>query len=400
MLLIWDIHINSRFKNKIIDNIRNFVDRNNDQKNIVFLWDYVYHFSYDRNALLWLFEYFLELYNRWKNIYILAWNHDRISEIFVFEEWKRFSEILKWNIYFITQPWLTEIEWEKILFMPFNININYTHKLDEKLNLWLNELIDSNNKNEQISYKINSVLLDYINNNWKDKIIVIHHYYFANTIFTWQKSRFNYKDIALSDIFLNNYKNVYFISWHLHQWFVYKNYFCSWSVWNTSPLEINQTKFLYVFDPDKLSIIWENININNHLLIEHNDILDNSRLNFIIQNIYNQNLRNFEWWWFDVKFNDFNMPSLSDINLSIKVKDIDYDNINNIIDNDLMKWLKDIKLKKDMPQINDVINALDISSKDLESNISDWKNLLKEYLIKKFWTDSDKYIDKLKEMGI
>jgi hypothetical protein len=37
-----------------------------------------------------------------------------------------------------------------------------------------------------------------------------------------------------------------------------------------------------------------------------------------------------------------------------------------------------------MPQINDVINALDISSKDLESNISDWKNLLKEYLIKKF----------------
>jgi UDP-2,3-diacylglucosamine pyrophosphatase LpxH len=52
----------------------------------VFLGDYVYHFSYDRKALLHLFSIFIELASKGKKLYILAGNHDRISGHFVFEE--------------------------------------------------------------------------------------------------------------------------------------------------------------------------------------------------------------------------------------------------------------------------------------------------------------------------
>jgi DNA repair exonuclease SbcCD nuclease subunit len=46
----------------------------------------VYHFSYDRNALLALYEFFLELFTEGKEVYVLAGNHDWLGETFVFHE--------------------------------------------------------------------------------------------------------------------------------------------------------------------------------------------------------------------------------------------------------------------------------------------------------------------------
>ena len=92
MLLIWDIHLNSRIKDRLLNSLKSFIQEHNEEKNVVFLWDFVYHFSYDRNALLELYDLFLDLYFQWKNIYILAWNHDRLGNTFVFEEGKKAFE--------------------------------------------------------------------------------------------------------------------------------------------------------------------------------------------------------------------------------------------------------------------------------------------------------------------
>lgn len=75
--------------------LRNFVQSKKEEKNLIFLGDFVYHFSYDRGALLALFELFLELYREGKNLYILAGNHDWLGNTFVYEEGKRVFDLLQ-----------------------------------------------------------------------------------------------------------------------------------------------------------------------------------------------------------------------------------------------------------------------------------------------------------------
>ena len=70
----------------------------------------------------------MELFGEGKHIYILAGNHDRLGNSFVFEEAQKAFEILNTHreitgttgsIQFITQPTKTVIEDKKILFLPF-----------------------------------------------------------------------------------------------------------------------------------------------------------------------------------------------------------------------------------------------------------------------------------------
>lgn len=56
------------------------------EKSIIFAGDFVYHFSYDRKALLQLYGFFLELFQDGKEVFVLAGNHDRIQEHFVYAE--------------------------------------------------------------------------------------------------------------------------------------------------------------------------------------------------------------------------------------------------------------------------------------------------------------------------
>lgn len=99
------------------------------EKNLIFLGDFVYHFSYDRASLLALFELFLELYAQGKQLYILAGNHDRLGNSFVFEEGKKVFDLLakqqgSGGLHFITEPRLTDLEGEKVLFLPFCLELN------------------------------------------------------------------------------------------------------------------------------------------------------------------------------------------------------------------------------------------------------------------------------------
>ena len=183
MLLIWDIHLNSRIKDRLLNSLKSFIQEHNEEKNLIFLGDFVYHFSYDRNALLELYDLFLELYSQWKNLYILAWNHDRLGNTFIFEEWRKAFEILSRmkdsdnEICFITKPLVKEIEWKNICFLPAMLEI------DEKDFSWIDDLKDekyaeemkSKNKNLAFSTQLNLVIKRFTKK-YSD-LTLIHHYY-------------------------------------------------------------------------------------------------------------------------------------------------------------------------------------------------------------------------------
>ncbi len=412
-----------------MDVLKKYISDNADQKNIVFLWDYVYHFSYDRSALLSLYTLFLELFSQWKNVYILAWNHDWIGSTFVFEEAKRTYEIItnnfvsndKWGkIEFITKPKVENIEWEDILFLPYFLEewrINsedWRMKSEESKNVKELEienvikiLSESKKKNEIVSAKVNQILLDYIQK--YPKLTIIHHYYIEWINFPWQRGRFYFNDIAISKLFCE-LPNIKMISGHLHQWFVYKNYLCTGSVRNTSPLEVNHIKMLFKYSNNVAK--WNMIFINPYLLIENwwliidNGSKDVAKINekFVdefVLNTIDENKQNYQWsdiW--DVDFDSQYKIENKDISISMKVEDLNYDEINKYIDEDLFKKLKDVKLKKNLKVTKDLFEKMDIEGKNLTQWFSDWKWLLKDYLTNKYPEDFDKYLDFLRKEKI
>ena len=84
MLLIGDIHITFKEKDRLLNMLKEQILAHPEEKNLLFLGDYVYSFGYDRASLLALYEFFLSLYAEGKNVYVLSGNHDWIKDTFVF----------------------------------------------------------------------------------------------------------------------------------------------------------------------------------------------------------------------------------------------------------------------------------------------------------------------------
>jgi len=418
MLLFGDLHINSRICDRVIEIMKSRIAQNSDEKNLIFLWDYVYHFSYDREALLRLYTFFLDLYKDGKNIYILAWNHDWLGNTFVFEEAKRTYEIIKnifdnWNssgkIEFITQPKVENIDWENVLFLPYCLELWVTE--NSSVDSWnkgtqqsieientIKTLSNSQNKNERFSAQLNDLLLKYYHK--YDNLTVIHHYYTEWVNFPWQRWRFYFNDVALSHLFCE-LEWLKLISGHLHQWFAYKNYFCTWSVRNTSPLEINQAKMLFRYS--KWEIIGKMFFVNPYFQIknvENVQKFDDVFLQNFQNNIIKENIENYQNQLRNVQIqSDYDLKN-KDVSISLSVGEINYDDMYSYIDENLFKQLKDVKLKKIYAKTEDIFEKMDIEWKNLTSWFSDWKWLLKDYLTNKYPEDYQKYLDFLKNEKI
>jgi len=412
MLLIWDIHINSRYQNRIIAEIKHFIDENKDEKNIIFLWDYVYHFSYDRTALLALFNFFIDLFKQGKNVYILAWNHDRLWQHFVYQEAQTafrsiidsgLSKDVNGNIQFITKPELIKIEWKQIFFLPFFLAWEQDFKegiwdwdIFNQISFQIQVLRQSKNKHEQQSALINQILLEQINKLQDQDILVLHHHYINATKFPWQKARFNFKDIALSQHFLD-LQNIKIISGHLHQSFIHKNYCCLGSVRSSSPLEINQVKVVAQYDVNKEELNFYTININPYIFIDQKQDDKTFVDEDTIKEIREQVKKNSQD---TLKDNEnratrrINLDSSFDIryaSITIKSETLDYEQIDKYIDKWLRMQFKDVKLKKQTASMPDLLKDFDIASKNLTDWIADWKSLLKVYLKQKYAEDYIKY---------
>jgi len=293
MLLVGDIHINTRYQDKILIWLRDIFSAYPDEKTIIFFWDYVYHFAYDRNALLQLYKFFIELFEQEKDIYILSWNHDRLGSSFVFEEAQKAFDVLlhdrfkeltkgKGKVHFVTKPLLQNIEWEEILLLPFflpeNIEASEYSPKNERLKSiseFSKLLQKSGNKHEAFSWYINNLLSEKIDNN--PNLTIFHHYYINGTPFPWQKSRFNYKDVALNEQFLD-IPSIKLISGHLHQPFTHTNYLCLWSVRSTTSLESNQNKYIFQYDTKSKKVTAFPLMINPQIMIRTKEVLDEAAL--------------------------------------------------------------------------------------------------------------------------
>jgi len=412
MLLIWDIHLTSRIKDKLLNSLKTFIQEHNEEKNLIFLGDFVYHFSYDRNALLELYDLFLELYTQWKNLYILAWNHDRLGNTFVFEEGRKAFEILSRigdkdnEICFITRPIVKEIEWKNICFLPAMLEI------DEKDFPWIDDLKDqkyaeemkSKNKNLTFSTQLNLVV-ERFTKKYSD-LTLIHHYYVEWVSFPWQKAKFSFRDRALSQHWLDQ-ANLQIISWHLHQAFAYKNYLCTWSLRATSPLEIDQIKYFWTWNDGKFAAHETGINYyftmerktgnadlftQSFQAISENDILSHWKSL--------QNSDNFKDASFTVETNYKDSLDMKNVSLSLSVEKLQYDNMDEFVEPKLQQSLQNVQLKKDTKSTEKLLQQLE--KPDLAGQLSfwNWLELLKKFLKKQYPNDYEEYEKLLQEMKI
>lgn len=412
MLLVWDIHINTRYQDKILTELRSIFSTYPDEKNIIFFWDYVYHFAYDRNALLQLYRLFLELFDQGKTVYVLAGNHDRLGSSFVFEEAQKAFDIISkkefgmaniGKVKFITKPTLENIENEEILLLPFFLPWEWETNTYNPKNERLKSISDfagllgkSSNKHEVFSWYINEVLAEQIDKN--PNLTIFHHYYINGTSFPGQKSKFNYKDIALHEWFLD-IPNVKFISGHLHQPFTHNNYLCLGSVWSTSSLETNQNKYIFQYDATSKKITAIPLMINPQVTIRSEKPVSKTMLLSELQTINETNKSYFSSPARDIAFKEDLQPNLTNISLTLNVEHIDYDKIDECIEPELRNACKDIRLKKDMENMESLLSSFKVSADDL-SGFSDRKNILQMYMQKKFGNDYPKYEKVLKELKL
>lgn len=414
MLLIWDIHINTRYQDKILTELRTIFSTYYDEKTIIFFGDYVYHFAYDRNALLQLYKLFLELFEQGKTVYILAGNHDRLGNSFVFEEAQKAfniiqnSEFIRQNsewgkIQFITKPAIASIEGEDVLLLPFFLpgeqEANTYSPKNERLKAisdFATLLEKSTNKHEAFSWYINKFLSEQVDKN--SNITIFHHYYINGTAFPGQKSKFNYKDIALNEQFLD-IPSIKLISGHLHQPFTHNNYLCLGSVWSTSSLETNQNKYVFQYNITNKKVTAVPLMINPQVTIRSEHAVTETMLLTELQAINETNKSYFSSPERDIAFKQDLKPNLRNISLTLNVEHIDYDKIDECVDPELRAACKDIRLKKDMESMDNLLNSFKVSSDDL-SGFSDRKNILQMYMQKKFGNDYPKYEKVLKELKL
>jgi len=414
MLLIGDIHINTRYQDKILWWLRDIFSTYPDEKTIVFFWDYVYHFAYDRNALLQLYKLFLELFEQGKNVFILAGNHDRLGNSFVFEEAQKAfniiqsSEFIKqdseWGkIQFITKPTIATIEGEDILLLPFFLPEEHETNTYSPKNERLKAISDfstvlekSTHKHEAFSWYINTYLAEQIDK--KPNLTIFHHYYINGTAFPGQKSKFNYKDIAINEQFLD-IPSIKMISGHLHQPFTHTNYLCLGSVWSTSSLETNQNKYVFQYDTTNKKITALPLMINPQVTIRSKEPVNKAMLLSELKTINEINKGYFSSPTRNIQFKENLDPNLTNISLTLNVEHIDYEKIDELIEPDLRTSCKDIRLKKDMENIENILNTFKVSSDDL-NGFSDRKNILQTYMQKKFGNDYPKYEKTLKELKL
>ena len=403
MLLIWDMHVTSKYVDTMLTELQLFIDHHSDEQTIVFMGDYVYHFNYDRKSLLKVYDFFVDLYESWKVVYVLAWNHDWISGNFVFQEWKRAFDLIRdattW-IHFITEPTLVTIQCQECLMAPYFVPTEETYNTAQ-----YQELLSSESTKEQVSGRINSMLTDMIQarraQKSSAKLRVFHHWYIVHTQFPWQFARFGYKSPWLSDIFFD-VEDIRLISWHLHQPFVHRNYLCIGSIWHTSPLEINQQKFLFSLNEQDGSATAHHIEINPYLHIEHTwseNTIDTDTIYTHIQDVHTTQIKHLQWGDRDINISDIQTPKLEKYSVSIQTEKW-YDELQDILDLDLVSQLDDIKIKKPTKSLTEIVKLLDSSSKDLEYRISDRKDLLKQYITQKYSQDADKYLTQLDKMDV
>lgn len=404
MLLIWDIHATRKRVDACIDSIQLLVERYPDDDTIVFVGDYVYHFSYDMVALHALFTYWVMLVKQWKNLIILAWNHDWIQNQFVFEQAKVAfdllqSEIQQWSLQYITQPTLVDIQWQPCLLFPFTASFDNQIVRSE-----YNELCDSTHTKERLSWVANSVLhtmidqwkLEQSEKNTLNTLLLIHHRYIAGKAFPWQFARFSYQSPALSNHWLDDDRLI-LVSWHLHQPFVEKNYCCIGSIWSTSPLEINQQKYLFQFNSDTKKFNAHSSSLNPYLQFTSEEVVVKS-VQELSEEVDQVSRTHLMWWNLEVMVHE-RLWDISLVDTTLTLITDAVDGLQSVPDS-IKQAVGTLRIKQSKETLETLISTMQDSSLLLDESFADWKSLLWEFLKAKFGDKAKQYQKDLERLEV
>ncbi len=416
MIIIPDIHINNKYWPAILHKLEEFFDKWDD-KEVIFLWDYVYMFSYDRNMLMKLFQLMVRLYNQGRKVYMLAGNHDWLSGHFVYSEGSYAFDIINdmsqsiW-LKFITKPMSVDKSDYNIFYLPHDpfvdmwwSDLNYD--LDGLPNKdWLTSIknkilldLESTSTNQQASAKVNKVLLDRLLDHYANypdkKLVVIHHYYILDTVFPWLQSKFDKHDIWLYPEWCDIYW-LQLISGHIHHPFQYKNYLCCGAVRATSRWEMDDLRYLRRCDDNMTNRTAYDTHINLYMSLEYqNQPISKSDITNKLATITKQS-EEYLSGDLDIGFSHREMD-LQNISLILKSKS-DITDKDNIFEDKLNHKLKEFVVKHDT-MINEKI-ILEISSKQVQTSVEYTQSMLIEFLKQKYPQDHDRYIDYLKKLEI
>lgn len=424
MLLIPDIHINTQYRDQIIQQLSDIATTHPDEDHIVLLWDYVYMFSYDRDALLALYKLLIWRYHAGKTIYVLAWNHDWHGQNFVYEEARQARDIINqpslekgvadkiknsaWAIHFITSPTVFNIDGESVLMMPYMID-----RLISPLVKWESEgitskltnrkpenpnahhplrtaLTDSSNKYEQASWRLNLTLEYYTQTHKIDTII--HHYYTADTQFPWLRTQFSYRDVALDPSWCNAWYDI--ISWHIHHPLMYGRYLCCGSLWTTAANETNQNKYYRIKHWSQIH--GYQIHINPHLTLDYAwSAVDEAQINAHYDQLIQQYTDAISSNHYDITLHHISLPQHL-TTLSI-VTEQQHD-MSQLVDSSLIDLVKSAKPKYKTSINHD--HNLSIDTESLQTSVIQRKDTLMQYIESKYQDQSGVYRDLLEELQI
>ena len=229
-------------------------------------------------------------------------------------------------------------------------------------------------------------------------LMLIHHYYTNKEQFPGYRASFSYKDVALSEHFLDM-PGLKMISGHLHAPFVYKNYLCVGSLWATSSLENNQIKGLWSLQDGKLNFYGQQV--VNYLQLDGEKKVEKSDFDLLYQEMSDQlrnNLASSSIFLLD----KFENPSLElkKTVVSLKVAQLDYEKVSDNIDDELRMSLADFRLKKSTQKVDDLLQKLQRPEEDALQTFGGWKELLKSYLQTQYGEDYPKYEQILRDLKI
>ncbi|MEI6672988.1 MAG: hypothetical protein WCL02_06805 [bacterium] len=164
-------------------------------------------------------------------------------------------------------------------------------------------------------------------------------------------------------------------------------------------METNQNKYVFQYTTANEKLTAVPLMINPQVTIRSKEAVSKSMLLSELQIINETNKGYFSSPARDIEFKEDLVPNLTNISLTLNVEQIDYDKIDELIEPDLRTSCKDIRLKKDIENMDNLLANFKVSSDDL-NGFSDRKNILQEYMQKKFGNDYPKYEKVLKELKL
>jgi Calcineurin-like phosphoesterase len=439
MLIIGDIHINAKHARALIYEISAYIEAQSDETNIVFVGDYMYMFSYDRQALGDLFDLFLSLWKQGKSLYILTGNHDRVGQHFLYHEGKKIADLLNRGthtnvIQFITEPTRFTIEWRSTLFLPYNKSflawyLDHARTYISQQQPSLPEtiatpidilnfdtqrtadipplspratiiqetaaLLESAHPQELLSGALNAYVLEHL----APEETLIHHYYIADVKMPGQDAIYRYKDLALHALRAQVAPRV--ISGHIHKAFVYHNYLCVGSLRYTTSGERDHAKRLWQWDTASDRFTPTEISINPYLTWADAASLTASGVHARLAQIREEDVAT---WSLGTSTIAIQTPHTISHDLKtvtpILFTTESVQTIDTLIETETKQAFADIQLKHRASSHEDMSKLLTTSQYKLQESLMDWKELVKNYILSIYWDQSDKYRTVLSELDI